>query len=724
MIIAVITALLFLWRLLPRLRSLRGLAFTPSLSRHLSHWVKAVDYSKEELFAADDAAARWVDVRRQAFDALAAELDHKSPRSAEWGTKIRRHLSDLRFADANRVPFPFGRLMRESFNLSTVAVASDGPYLTDLDGERWLDVGGSYGVNVAGYERYKNWMEAGWQRVKDLGPVLGPLHPIVLDNCERLKRIAGLDEVSFHASGTEAVMAAVRLVRFNTRRRLIVTFSGAYHGWWDGVQPGIGSERDIGDVLTLKEMDRSSLAAIRARAHEIAGVLVNPVQSFHPNSPPPNDAVLLTSEIRKTHGQSSAYASWLRELREVCSNAGVPLVFDEIYSGFRLARGGAQEYFGVRADMVLYGKTVAGGMPIGIVCGKTELMHRFDSDHPMRIAYVVGTFSAHPLVMGAMSEFLRWLDTPKAALLYEAADANAAQWVTETNTALAAACAPVEVTHLGTIWTVVFKRPSRFNWLMQYYLRAEGVCMSWVGTGRCLFSMDFAELDYASLRTKLVRAATRMRDDKWWLSDAEQPDAAHAVRARLTMDLVKSVLQPPRPVQAFYREVMRRKHDDHVASHSNRINQVMHFVSSSVFIVCYVLMFFDLVTAMCLGLGALFLRQTGHALIEPPCHDKEQLLLGFDTHSKTWIVAGYALIPLVNVVANAFATEASGWLPIVVTVAKQWFVYTGVVVFGRVLLLIRRHGLRNALIWFVKLVTDPFTDLPAYYRSFWVARPT
>src|SRR4029453_15930057 len=125
MIIAVITVLLFLWRLLPRLRSLRGIAFTPSLSRHLSHWVKAADYSKEEFFAADDAAARWIDVRRRAFDALAAELDQKSPLSAEWGTKIRRHLSDLRFADANRVPFTFGRMMRESFNLSTVAVASD-----------------------------------------------------------------------------------------------------------------------------------------------------------------------------------------------------------------------------------------------------------------------------------------------------------------------------------------------------------------------------------------------------------------------------------------------------------------------------------------------------------------------------------------------------------------------------------------------------------------------
>ena len=101
-------------------------------------------------------------------------------------------------------------------------------------------------------------------------------------------------------SGTEAVMAAVRLARFNTRKKLIMCFSGAYHGWWDGVQPGLGSERNLSDCLTLKDLHPASLDVIRWRAREIAGVLVNPVQAFHPNSPPPNDAVLLTSGMRKT----------------------------------------------------------------------------------------------------------------------------------------------------------------------------------------------------------------------------------------------------------------------------------------------------------------------------------------------------------------------------------------------------------------------------------------
>ena len=264
----------------------------------------------------------------------------------------------------------------------------------------------------------RNGWKKGLERVKDLGAVLGPLHPVVAENISILKSISKLDEVSFHMSGTEAVMAAVRLARFNTRRKLIVCFSGAYHGWWDGVQPGLGSERTITDCLTLKDLHQASLDLIRHRAHEIAGVLINPVQSFHPNSPPPSDTILLTSEMRKTEDSSSPYAQWLHQLREVCTTNGIPLIFDEVFSGFRLAPGGAQEYFGVQADMVVYGKSVAGGMPIGVVCGKKDLMRRFDPEHPMRIAYVIGTFSAHPVVMGAMNEFLHWLLRPETPELY------------------------------------------------------------------------------------------------------------------------------------------------------------------------------------------------------------------------------------------------------------------------------------------------------------------
>jgi glutamate-1-semialdehyde 2,1-aminomutase len=444
----------------------------------------------------------------------------------------------------------------------------------------------------------------------------------VAENIAILKTISHMDEISFHMSGTEAVMAAVRMARFNTRRKLIICFSGAYHGWWDGVQPGLGSERPLDDCLTLKDINPASLAVIRRRANEIAGVLVNPVQSFHPNSPPPSDAVLLTSGVRKTEDSAARYAQWLRQLREVCSACDIPLIFDEVYTGFRLAPGGAQEYFGVNADMVVYGKTVAGGLPIGAVCGKKALMRRFDPEHPMRIAYVVGTFSAHPAVMGAMNEFLRWVVEPATAKLYQESDRRCAEWVRSTNEKLADSSLPLRVVNLATVWTVLFKEPSRYNWLLQYYLRAEGVTLSWVGTGRCLSSMDFTDADYQDLRAKLLNAAHQMKCDGWWLTAAEYPGREKTMRARLIREMFESLVQVPKPMVSFYSEVMQRKKDDHRASHSNGVNQFFHLVSSSTFIYCYTIVFSDLTMAMCLGLAALFVRQFGHAILEPPCHDK------------------------------------------------------------------------------------------------------
>ena len=691
-------------------------AWTPNMARFLAPLIRARDTDELRFLSADGAPPVFIAPRRAALHRLRDRLAKRAVRSHAWAEQVRGSLSDLRFTDASRVPFPFASIMREGFNVAAVVTASRGSRLCDLDGNWSLDVSGSYGVNLAGYDRYKQWLERGWQRVRELGPVLGPLHPLVADNIAALQRISGQDEVSFHASGTEAVMAAVRLARFNTRRKLVVCFSGAYHGWWDGVQPGLGSERGIDDCLTVKDMHPAVLKLIRRRGAEIAAVLVNPVQAFHPNSPPPNDAILLNSEVRRTVEITSPYGHWLRELRAACSDAGVPLIFDEVFSGFRLAVGGAQACFGVQADMVVYGKTVAGGMPIGVVCGRRSLMRRCDPQHPLRMAYVVGTFAAHPLAMGAMAEFLEWVETPAASTELEVLNARTAQWAADSTRVFAAAGLPITVTHLASIWTLQFTQPSRYNWLLQYYLRAAGVNLSWVGTGRCMFNLDFNDDDLRDLTSAIVEAASRMRADKWWLEFAEHPNRARDIKSQITRDMVAALVQPPRVLANFYREVMRRKHDDHLASHSNSTNQFLHLLSSSTFIFCYWLVFSDLVSAMWLGLAALFIRQLGHAVIEPPCHDKEQLLLGFDTRAKTKVVAFYLLIPLVNALHVGHLDEQV--LPtLAASVAKQWFAFTALVVFGHVGRLVVRHGLRNALVWFVKLITDPLTDIFAYYPT-------
>jgi 4-aminobutyrate aminotransferase-like enzyme len=150
-------------------------------------------------------------------------------------------ISDLQFTEAYRVPFQYGAFLRQHLTFGAFVQSSAGVTVTDLDGNRFYDLTGSYGVNVFGYDFYKEAIAHGLERVRELGPVLGAYHPLIADNVRRLQEISGLDEVSFHMSGTEAVMQAVRLARYHTRRSHLVRFCGAYHGWWGDVQPGIGN---------------------------------------------------------------------------------------------------------------------------------------------------------------------------------------------------------------------------------------------------------------------------------------------------------------------------------------------------------------------------------------------------------------------------------------------------------------------------------------------------
>ena len=235
---------------------------------------------------------------------------------------------------------------------------------------------------------------------------------MVADNIARLGRLSSLDEVSFHMSGTEAVMQAVRLARYHTRRSHLVRFCGAYHGWWSDVQPGIGNPVDRRETYTLKDMSEPTLRVLRSR-RDIACVFVNPVQSMHPNSGPPADSSLVDS-ARQAHLDRAAYADWLKQLRAVCTERDIVLIFDEVFVGFRLAPGGAQEYFGVQADLVTYGKTLGGGLPIGAVCGRKQRMKRFREDRPADICFARGTFNSHPYVMAAMNEFLRRLENRRS----------------------------------------------------------------------------------------------------------------------------------------------------------------------------------------------------------------------------------------------------------------------------------------------------------------------
>ena len=429
----------------------RSLAGHSRMARRFAALVPFYEYPEAQFFKVD-AAPPPIEARRRAgFDGIATAFAQQYGKTAQLTAQVIDRISDLQFTTRYRVPFQFSRFVREHIKAGAFVESSSGVTITDLDGNRLYDLAGSYGVNLFGYDFYKECIARGSERVQDLGPVLGAYHPVTAYNVQRLLKISGMDEVSFHMSGTEAVMQAVRLARYHTGRSHLVRFCGAYHGWWGDVQPGVGNPLAARETYTLKDMDERSLRVLASR-RDIACVLVNPVQSMHPNLGAPGDSTLVDSG-RIAHFDRAAYAEWLGKLRAACSARGIALIFDEVFVGFRLGAGGAQEYFGVRADMVTYGKTVAGGLPVGVLCGRAAFMRRFREDRPADICFARGTFNSHPYVMGAMYEFLKRLDTDEVRALYAGLDAVWNGRAAALNERLEAAKLPVRVANLSTIWT-------------------------------------------------------------------------------------------------------------------------------------------------------------------------------------------------------------------------------------------------------------------------------
>ncbi|MEU6183543.1 non-ribosomal peptide synthetase/type I polyketide synthase [Streptomyces coeruleorubidus] len=329
-----------------------------------------------------------------------------------------------------------------------VSARSEGALFWDLDGNEYIDTAIGYGVHIFGHNA--PFIRDAVKRQLEHGYELGPQNAVAGEIAELIHRMTGVERVAFCNTGTEAVMVSLRLARAVSGRDKVLRFTNSYHGSSDGVLAESDGTATVPLTIGIPQamVDNTEVRAygspdtlrwVREHGAELAAVLVEPVQSRNPGLQP---------------------GEFLRELREICTEHGIALIFDEMITGFRVEPGGAQAYFDVSADMVLYGKLVAGGLPIGIVAGRSRYLDAVDggawvdtddSRPAAPTTFFAGTFCKHPLAMAAAKAVLTRLEESGAELL-AGLNAYTAEFARRANAYFEAEEVPLAIAHFGSMY--------------------------------------------------------------------------------------------------------------------------------------------------------------------------------------------------------------------------------------------------------------------------------
>ena len=497
-------------------RSLTGHA---KISRLVARLIPFYEFDIDGFFGSDGAPATIATQRQDGFFRLASLYRDRFAKGRALTLQASERISDLQFTESYRVPFQYSRLVREHLGTSAFVQSSAGVTVTDLDGNVAYDLTGSYGVNIFGNDFYKDCIaERGRPARMRSDRCSGPITPsssTTSTGCARFpvstrsRSTCRGPKPSCRRCGSRAITPAARI-------------------WFVSPAPITAGGATCSPASAIRSRRTRPIRWPRCRSGRCGscrqGATSPACWSIRCRRCIPTATRRRIPRWRTPRATAASTArptaEWLKALRQVCTERNIVLIFDEVFVGFRLAAGGAQEYFGVRADMVTYGKSLAGGLPVGVVCGRRELMRRFRDNRPVDVCFARGTFNSHPYVMAAMDEFLTRLADPAFRSVYDGLDERWNERARQMNEALAEHDLPVRLSNLSSIWMVHYTSPSRYNWMFQYYLRAEGLALSWVGTGRLIFSLNYTDADFSEVTKRFVAAGKKMKEDGWWWHDA------------------------------------------------------------------------------------------------------------------------------------------------------------------------------------------------------------
>jgi acyl transferase domain-containing protein len=422
----------------------------------------------------------------------------------------------------NRASVGF-RLAWKELVYPIVGRSSAGARFHDVDGNEYVDLAMGFGVHLFGHS--PDFITSALEEQLRRGVQLGPQSDLAGEVAELISELTQMERVVFCNSGTEAVMTALRLARAATGREKIASFVGSYHGSFDGtlarglsrggepvsvpLAPGVLPGM-VKDVLLLDYATPASLELLERRAGELAAILVEPVQSRRPDLQP---------------------REFLQALRRLTERSGAVLIFDEVITGFRTHPGGAQAWFGVRADLATYGKVIGGGLPVGVVAGKAAYLDAIDggawsygddSSPPAGKTFFAGTFCKHPLTMAAARAVLCRMKA-EGPELQRRLNETTSMLAARLNQVFAQAEAPIRVTRFGSLFRFEFDAEAIWSDLFFYHLAEKGV---YVWEGRtCFLSTAHTEPDLLHIVQTVREALAQLQAGGFFTAMSAAPSA-------------------------------------------------------------------------------------------------------------------------------------------------------------------------------------------------------
>jgi glutamate-1-semialdehyde aminotransferase len=429
--------------------------------------------------------------------------------SKAYTQKHRAHMSDPRVVSGFK---PFTK----ELVYPLVIEKSSGNKLWDVDGNEYLDTLNGFGSCLFGHQ--PDFIKKALHYQIEQGFEVGPQHPLAGEVCELLCELTQHERAALCNTGSEAVLGAMRIARTVTGRSLIVAFSRSYHGINDEVivrgsrmkktfpaAAGIMPEA-VQNMLILDYGTEESLQIIRDRGHEIAAVLVEPIQSRRPDFQP---------------------VEFLKEIREITKTSNITLIFDEIITGFRMHLQGMQGMYGIKADIATYGKVIGGGISIGAILGSSKYMDALDggfwqfgddSIPEVGVTYFAGTFVRHPLALATTKASLLHLKENSPELQDNLANMTE-RLASELNLYFKNHSLPIEIHYFRSLWRLSFLEEVAYAELIFVLMRSKGIHV-WDGFP-CYITEAYKEDDISQIIKSFIESIEELTEVGIFQSDSK-----------------------------------------------------------------------------------------------------------------------------------------------------------------------------------------------------------